>query len=196
MRNKVVCSFARLSAALVLIALGTAPALMGQDVPITGASDLSKNADGTEYTHFPSQTRIPLPKGWKARGAKTEFGRTSFEVSEPARKISVKVSWMPMEPNLNLKDYADLERTRMNNEFGKKYVSGAAGFKAGDRAGYKISLDYGPGRLAAAYVFECGPDVGKKSGSRWRLSLFAFVPRDTADEDFGAVEAMMKNITW
>jgi hypothetical protein len=169
---------------------------MGQTKPVPGASDLRKSGVGDKYTHVPSKTVFAIPKGWKVAGKSTEFGRTALALRDAKGKMEVTASWAPMESNLKLKDYEDLERMRLGNKHGNKDVGEPATFKVGDRVGYRISLDYGPGLLGAAYVFEAGPDAGKKAGNRWPVKLFTLVPRETAKEDFPTVEAMMRKVKW
>ncbi len=185
------------SIALLLIAT----AINAQDKP---ASGLTKSADGSAFTHAASKSSFAAPKGWEVVPPQT-IGKTSFvglrrnKLGDNSYATEVAVSWSPLEigtDDATALDQAQmLEHQELTMRYGSDKVGKPESATAGDKGGFKITVDDGPTRngkeAGVSYIFVTGPN-----DNRWKIKLRATVRKLTQEESLKEVAELLKSFKW
>lgn len=158
------------------------------------ASDLAKTDKG--YEHKPSKSIFNLPKGWDGEIRTQTSGKNTFlTLRQQKRGIEVTFSWAPLR--VKMEEAVDLENKLLLMAYGADKIGKPEPAKAGDKTGFKISIDDGPTQnmkeVGVVYLFETGPNEKE----RWKVKIRATVPRlpkDQAPKALGDVEALLDQL--
>jgi hypothetical protein len=163
---------------------------------LASAQDVKKGSDGV-YAHDRSKSGFQVPKDWKAEpAAPHQAGATSsLHLRRKGPDAEALVSWSPL--NVKIEEAAAAEAALMAGIFGQAKAGKPEPVTAGDRAGFKITVDDGPSRngkeAGVIYLFESGPD----EKNRWKVKLRATFPKMTQAESAKAVEELLlKGFRW